>query len=95
MASNPVIISVPEKIWTPVAINVVTGLIHRLVSTVNYFQTYRLTGGASPTTEDERVKIFEQSNEASISATEAIDVYLWCENNDVDNNDAGSVRVDL
>jgi len=92
---NPAIIVVPEKIWTKVAEDVVTGVIHRLVSTVNYYQTYRLTGQAAPTELSERVRIFEQSNEAAISATEAIDVYLYCENNDADSDDNGKVRIDL
>lgn len=99
--ANPEIKTLNEWEWTKVATNVTTGSMHRIRSTVYYYQTYRLTGEAAPSDPtvgempDEAVRIFEESNQISISSTDPIDVYILCANSDDDNSDAGKVRVDL
>ena len=88
--ANPVIVAVPAGVFTKVATNVTTGQIHRLLtSPALYLQTYRLTGEAAPTLKSEGALAFELSHVENISASVAIDIYLWA----IDN--AGSVRVDL
>jgi len=47
--ANPVLTACPADQWTPVAINVTTGLIHIFKKTnTRYYQTYRDTGGGAP-----------------------------------------------
>jgi len=87
--ANPVIITCPADAWTPVAIKVSTGLIHRKLSIPLYLQTYRDTGETAPTSRDEGVPVFVDSNTAVISAAANIDVYLWA------IGKPGEVRVDL
>ena len=47
--ADPVIVPCPVGVWTPVAINKTTGVVHILKTDPdNYLQTYRDTGGAVP-----------------------------------------------
>lgn len=99
---NPNVISLPEWEWTKIATNVIMGTIHRLSTTVYYYQTYRKTGEAAPTAPtigtipNEAVKIFEQKSEEDIGAPAAADVYIMTMNNDEDNDDdSGKIRVDV
>ncbi|MCK4817431.1 hypothetical protein KA005_16795 [bacterium] len=88
--ANPVVVAIPEGAWKKVATNVLTGLIHKLSTSPNtYLQTYRLTGVTAPTLQSEGALAFENSHTENISATEAIDVYLWTTGKD------GSIRADL
>ena len=88
--SNPVIISCSEGEWTKVATNVTTGNIRKISFTPEiYLQTYRLTGEAAPTLEDEGCRLFQDFVDEGISATEGIDIYVWTKGED------GVVRVDL
>ncbi len=99
--SDPAILPIPEWEWTLVASNVTSGFINRLTTTVYYYQTYRDTGGSAPSTPtvgtipEEAVRIFEKSNQAIISASAEVDVYVMCANSDDDSSDAGLVRIDL
>ena len=101
MADPSVITITPEWAWQKVATAVTTGMIHRLVSTVWYYQTFSLTGESAPTTPtqgtipEEAVKIFEQSNSEPISSSNPIDVYIMCANSDDDADDDGKIRVDV
>lgn len=74
--------------WNLVATAVQTGIIHKKLLDCDYYQTYRLTGGAAPTTIDEGVLIFDKSLTEPISNSVAIDVYIWCSKD-------GILRVDV
>ena len=99
--ANPDVQTLTEWTWTKVATNVISGVLHRIVSTVWYYQTYRLTGEAAPaapvqgTIPEEAVRIFENGPEELISSSELIDVYIMCANQDDDATDDGKIRVDL
>lgn len=99
--ADPLVVDINEWVWQKVATAVITGSIHRLTTTVYYYQTYRLTGTAAPaaptqgTIPEEAVRIFDQSNEEPISASAAIDVYIMCANSDDDADDSGKIRVDV
>ena len=99
---NPNVISLPEWEWTKVATNVVMGSIHRLSTTVYYYQTFRKTGEAAPpaptigTLPNEAVMIFQQKSEEPIGLAAAADVYIMTMNNDDDDDDdSGKIRVDV
>ena len=101
MADPNIITITPEWAWQKVATAVTTGLIHRLVSTVWYYQTYRLTGEAAPTAPtqgtipEEAIRIFEKSISEEILSSEAIDIYIMCQNADDDADDTGKIRIDI
>lgn len=98
---DPVIFNIPEWTWQKIATGVTTGIIHRLTTVVYYYQTYRLTGEAAPTTPtidiipDEAARIFDQLNYEPINSAEPIDIYIMCANQDDDANDIGKIRVDV
>jgi hypothetical protein len=86
--ANPAVIACTKDAWTKVATNVTAGQLHILSSAPNqYSHTYRMTGGAAPTTLAEAVVISQVS--LPISAPAAIDVYVYA------HGAAGSVRVDV
>lgn len=91
MADPAYPVNVTANQWNLVAANTASGFIHRKKTTPNvYLQTYRAAGGAAPTTIDEGVKMFIDNPETeTISATSAIDVYVWPVNVD------GILRVDI
>jgi len=99
--ANPVVISIPEWTWTKIAENVVTGIIDMLDSSMQYYQTYRVTGEAAPTAPSnlviptEAVRMFQQSNSEGISAITGIDVYVLALNTDDDAVDVGKIRVSI
>ena len=100
--SDPLVVDIStEWVWQKVATNVLTGSIHRLTTTVYYYQTYRLTGTAAPATPtqgtipEEAVRIFNQSSQVPISSIDSIDVYIMCANSDDDADDVGKIRVDI
>lgn len=99
--ANPEIVEIPEWTWVKVATNVVSGFIHKLSSEVYYYQTYRLTGEDAPdeptigAIPSEAIRIFDDSNQASISSLDSIDVYIMSANSDDDSNESGSIRVDV
>lgn len=85
--ADPVITACPVGVWTLVATNQTTGVIHVLkTDAARYLQTYRMTGNPAPTLLSEGVPFTEL---LQISASLGIDVYIWCQGK------AGSVRVDL
>lgn len=90
MASNPLLVDCPANQWTKVATNVVTGQVWRMTSAPSkYLQTYRVTADPAPTDKSEGVGAFADVEKEIISASSAIDVYLY----PVDA--AGRVRVDI
>ncbi len=100
--ANPLVVEInTEWAWQKVATSVKTGLIHRLTTDVDYYQTYRLTGVAAPTAPVlgtlpvEAVKIFESSSSESISSTEDIDVYIMVKYDKTLALRNGKVRMDL
>jgi len=87
---NPVFANCPKDVWTKVATNVATGIIHQVdLTPYEYLQTYRLTGEAAPTLKTDGVPAFENNRREVIFATVNIDVYLFS------ITDAGKVRVDI
>jgi hypothetical protein len=87
--ADPALIPITKDTWTKVATGVVTGQIHKIKTTVQYLHTYRLTGGVAPTTLDEAVAAFSDSDTEQIQSSQSIDVYLYCPKED------GKVRVDI
>lgn len=86
--ADPVIVACPADVWTKVATDVTTGQVHLKDTRPGmYLQTYRATGGATPTGVAEGVQIVEPS--IPIEATTGIDAYVMAV------GAAGSVRVDL
>jgi hypothetical protein len=84
--SNPAVIVCPADTWTLVASDVQTGQLWKKNVTVNYLHTYRIHGDAAPTDLSDAVEF--ESYSIPISASEAIDVYVYA------IGDAGSIRVD-
>lgn len=88
--ADPVIVPIVKDVWTPVAINKTTGMIHILdVSPDSYAWTYRATGEAAPgnpATDGEAVPF---NPALQISAATGIDVYVMTKGKN------GSVRADL
>ena len=101
MADPNVVDISTEWVWQKVATAVVSGIIHRITTTVYYYQTYRLTGEAAPsaptqgTIPEEAVRLFTQSKSEEISSSDPIDVYIMVANQDDDANDTGKIRVDV
>lgn len=101
MADPNIITITPEWAWQKIATAVTTGMIHRIITTVYYYQTYRLTGEAAPTAPtqgtipEEAARLFDQSNSEEISSSNPIDVYIMCANQDDDATDEGKIRVDI
>ena len=80
--------------WTPVAIDVLTGQVHRMVSGPVYLQTYRPTGDPAPTLRAEGVPAFIAGAPENIISNEPIDVYIWSDDTGREDPN-GSVRVDV
>ena len=90
--SNPFSVSCPVNVWTLVAANILSGTIHKQINEPvgsKYIQTYKLTGEAAPTDDDEGGPLFRSESVASISHDVPIDVYVKA------ISTAGAVRVDL
>ncbi len=85
--ADPVVVPCPADVWTIVATNVLTGVVHIRSNIPSlYLQTYRDTGEAAPTSKVDAVPFDEP---LIISASAGIDVYVQPLDED------GSVRVDL
>ena len=85
--ADPVVVTCPKDVWTKVATNVTTGLIHILKTDPDaYYQTYRDTGGAAPVDLSDAVPF---DSPLQISASAGIDVYIQ------PNGEDGIVRVGL
>jgi len=82
--ANPTKIDVSKNTWTKVATNATSGIITiRQWQPSKYYQTYRVTGDPAPTGDhNEDTSVLTTGQEISISAIEAIDVYLYCYNLD-------------
>ena len=87
--TNPAVIICPVATWTKVATDVKTGQVWRKEAEPAYFVMHKDTGDAAPTTLDDSVVAFSQSENMVIAATAGIDVYIYAA------GAAGSVRVDL
>jgi len=88
--ANPAIVSCTKDTWVLVAQNVTAGAIYNMAPTVQYMQTYRMTGQAAPSADTDAVLAFDDPFvPLVISAPAAIDVYLKAV------GVAGSVRVDI
>ena len=85
--ADPVVVPCPADVWTLVATNQTTGLIHILKTEPHlYLQTYRDTGGAAPT---DKVGAVPFEKVLQISASAGIDVYVMAVKK------AGSIRAGL
>jgi len=100
--ADPVVESINEWTWVKVATAVTAGAIYRVVPTINYYQTHRLTGTSAPsaltigTIPDEAVRMFGESTKFDIYAGASADIYVMCANSDADaDDDVGKVRVDI
>jgi hypothetical protein len=100
--ADPLIVDIStEWEWQKVATSVTTGMIHRLTTVVEYYQTYRLTGEAAPaapvlgTLPQEAVRLFDQLNSEEISSSTAIDVYIMVKYDNTLAGRDGKIRVDV
>ena len=99
--ADPSVKTIQEWVWLKVATNVVTGMIHRLNAQIDYYQTYRLTGGGAPTAPTagtlptEAAKMFTDVQEEPIRALAGIDVYIMGADRDDTTSNEGSIRVDV
>ncbi len=100
--ANPLVVEInTEWVWQKVATSVKTGVIHRLTTVVEYYQTYRLTGQAAPTAPtlgtlpEEAVIMFEESGSESISSAADIDVYIMVKYDNTLALRNGKIRVDV
>ena len=84
--ADPIIVTCAEDAWTQVATNITTAIIHKKITTPQYYHTYRLTGGTAPTDLSDGIVLVDQSVEYNHSAP--IDIYIYAQ------GAAGSVRVD-
>lgn len=85
--ADPAVTACPVGVWTLVATNKTTGVIHIIKTDPDaYFQTYRATGNPAPTDLTEAIPFDDQ---LIISNSTGIDVYIWCKGK------GGNVRVDL
>lgn len=88
--ANPAVITCTKNVWVLVATAVLSGTIEKLSDDPGaYVQTYRLTGQAAPTNDDDAGPLFTHDDTAEIAHTAAIDVYVKAKTR------AGKVRVDL
>ncbi len=88
--ADPLLVDCPKDVFTKVATDVTSGLVHKISTDPNkYLQTYRMTGGTAPTEKDEAVPMFIGTDTEQISSSAGIDVYVWPIGKD------GLVRVDL
>lgn len=88
--ADPVIVACPKDVWTKVATNQTTGMIHILKTDSNsYAWTYRDTGEAAPALPTTKPEAVPFNPALQISASAGIDVYVMPSGED------GSVRVDL
>ena len=86
--ADPVVIECPQEVWTKVATNVMTGIVHvKEGINLNWFQTYRNTGNPAPTNLEDAVNLIKPME--LISNTIGIDIYVYPMRGD------GTVRVDL
>jgi hypothetical protein len=85
---DPSVVACTVDTWVKVATNVTAGYVWILDSApTSYLQTYRDTGGAAPTNDNDAV-LFPPPG-MPISASAGIDVYIKA------RGVAGSVRVDV
>ena len=89
--ANPAWPNTAEGAWTLVAQNVTSGTIDRLKSQYKYYITYKLTGESAPNAavKAKSPVIFQDSNIEEISASAAIDVYIWLE----DSTSSGATGI--
>lgn len=89
--ADPIPEALVKNTWKKVATNVTAGRVHALGGPGRYFQTYRDTGGAAPSSSESNRVLegvpFESLTEIIESAI-GIDVYIYC-------SKTGRVRVDL
>ena len=89
-AADPVYVDLPRGIWTKAATNVTAGNIGLTSGRSTMCNsTYKMTGGAAPTSAADGVPVFELVSKITISASAGIDIYFYCVNAD------GRVSVDL
>lgn len=86
---DPAIVPCPADVWTKVATDVLTGILHKKKTRTVYLQTYRLTGNPDPTLQSEGVPAFPDGPSEGISSNVPIDVWIFAVGK------AGSVRVDV
>lgn len=90
MAANPSVVPCPKDVWTKVADNVTSAVIHKLsLAPGVYKQTYKLTGEGAPADDTTAIPIFDDGQPHIVSSDAGIDVYMKCSDAD------GSVRLDL
>ncbi len=99
--ASPVIVNTPQREWTLVASATRSGIIDRLQTGLNYFQTYRCTGDVAPDSPvgnkvpNEAVALFEDCDQAVIDSSFSIDVYIYCFSRDGAILRDGQLRVSV
>lgn len=88
--ADPVIVPCPIDVWTLVATNQTTGMVHILKTDPDsYAYTYRDTTNPAPAIPADKGEAVQFNPALQISAAAGIDVYV------LTTGKAGSVRVDL
>jgi len=76
--ANPLPVLCPEGVWTQVAVNTSSGMIHQLsFAPERYLQTYRETGDSAPVNNNEGARLFGSGSlKTFIAHTTPIDIYV-------------------
>lgn len=85
--ADPVVVPCPADVWTKVATSVTTGRIIKKINNVEYFGTYRLTGGSAPSSAGDGYRLDNEVTEINQKTTQPADIYIYC------HGGAGSVEV--
>lgn len=89
MPDNPEVITCPDGVWTLVALNTQSATIHKVsVEPGLYKQTYRISGQAAPTVDDDAIIILDTDTLHVFSHSPGVDIYIKAIGGD------GSVRLD-
>lgn len=109
--SDPLVINnLTPDVWTPVAVNLLSGFLHILNPDFIYYQTYRLTGNPAPTNaapgdpDFEGVPVYNRQDRiagetvfiggASIGLVSGADVYIYPATVTNTESAFGKIRID-
>ena len=89
-----------EGAWQKIATNITAITVDRLKSNYEYFHTYVATGASAPIAgiKLKSPKLFKDANQQSITASAAIDVYIWLVGTNSDTTEtsiANTIQVNL
>lgn len=97
MASIPTWPTLIEGQWNLVASNITSGGLHRLKSQFAFWITYVGASATAPidAIKEKSPKIFEESNVEKIENQTSIDIYVWIENSDTENDETATNALEV